>query len=370
MLRAVATVVLVAALAHTVFAEDVIDGNIVFARGTALIKADARGKGETTLATLPAKSVVRALRTDANGKILLADINGTWSWLPLDGSTKALTELPCDAGPAQLAEDGLCVLCRARQGAGTIIVTLKSAKVMPVDVPAVARITGVGAERRLVWADKSGVWSASPADPKDRKQVAKAAPLRGFLPSPDGGHALGVYTSEVFEGNRSKVKKPADVLMVFGLDGEGARRKAIQNGVPVEWSHDGQWVLVQDKASACVMLAEGGQYKCWRGYTAASISDDGKYALVLGNRDKKSEPKKKKKKKGKKKKEQPPPEETPADEQGPNDAEHGPEEPIDDVVIAPPTGPQSLYRVQLEGAYTASPKLVTKVVDGAAVWIP
>ena len=35
------------------------------------------------------------------------------------------------------------------------------------------------------------------------------------------------------------------------------------------------------------------------------------------------------------------------------------------------TGPLALYRVKLEGsAFTESPALVTKVIDGAAVWVP
>jgi hypothetical protein len=150
--------------------------------------------------------------------------------------------------------------------------------------------------------------------------------------------------------------------MVFALDGAGARRKAIQNGVPVEWSHDSKWVLLQDGASACMMLAAGGQYKCWRGYTAASIAPDGKYALLLGNRAASKPDKKKKDKKAKKK---PPTEDVAAE-----DAEHGAEVPIDDVAVAPPTGPLALYRATIEGAFTTSPALVTRDVDGAAAWIP
>ena len=42
-----------------------------------------------------------------------------------------------------------------------------------------------------------------------------------------------------------------------------------------------------------------------------------------------------------------------------------------DVPLPPPTGPQSLYRVRLEGsAFTETPALVAKIVDGAAVWVP
>jgi hypothetical protein len=383
MLRVVLLVAALTGVAHA--DDDLANRAIVFARGTTLYKSDAKGKNETELATLPDKSTVRALRTDALGKILLADIGGTWSWMPLDGSTKSLTSLPCDAGPAQLAEDGLCVLCRQKKS-GSIIVNLASGKVTPVDVPTTgARLAGQGAERKLVWADDKGVWTASPAAPKKATKAAPQAPLRNFAPSPDGGHALGTFKGEVFE--TPKVKKPGEILMVFALDGEGAQRKMIQNGVPVEWSHDSKWILVQDGASACIMQTAGGQYKCWRGYTAAALAPDGKYALILGNRDgskkqtiddKKKSSKKDSKKDSKKKapKKEPAPEpaesdDAPPDEAGDVEGEGSDDEvPTDDVAVAPPSGPLALYIAQLDGAFTKSPKLVSKVVDGAAVFVP
>src|SRR5262249_11565454 len=105
----------------------------------------------------------------------------------------------------------------------------------------------------------------------------------GFLASPDGTRAIGVYVDQVYADPRHM--RAADVLMTLQLDGQGVRRKAIRDGVAVEWSHDSQWVLVQDGASTCIMRAVGGQYKCWRGYTAASLSGDGRWGLALGNRD-------------------------------------------------------------------------------------
>lgn len=332
--------------------DDFAGATIIFARGGALLRTDAKGKGEAELAKLPDKAVVRALRTDAGGSVLLADLSGTWSWLPLDGSTTTLAELPCADGPAQLAEDGLCVLCRAKPSGPnaaerSIIVNLATGKVTPVDVPAPgARLAGVGAQRMLVWADKGGVWTAPPGKPKQAKKVAPAAPLRGFSPSPDGARAVGVFADEVFTDAHHK--QPAEVLMGFALDGEGARRKGIKGGVAVEWSHDAQWVLVQNAAEACLMRALGGQYKCWKGYTAVSVASDGKYALILGNRD------------GSKKQTAPKP--------APTEAEDEPAPP--DVAVPPPAGPLALYRAQLEGAFTSSPALVVKIVDGAAVWVP
>ena len=358
---------LLIALTSTAHADDEFSGaTIIFARGGSLYRADPKGKGETELAKLPAKATVRALRTDAEGKVLLVDLQsdrgGTWSYLKLDGVAKELTPLPCADGPAQLAEDGLCVLCHAAKQT-SIIHNLFTNKTTPVDVPTLgARLARTGAKRELVWADSTGVWAASPAKPKQATRVAPDPPKRGFLPAPDGSHALGVYPDEVFTDAHHKV--PADVLMVFSLDGEAARRKAIKNGVPVEWSHDSQWVLVQDGASACIMKSAGGEYKCWRGYTAASIAPDGKFALVLGNRDGSKQAPAKPAKRGGKGPAKPAPqseaEEPDADPNAPPD-----------VDVPPPSGPLSLFRVRLEGSpYTERPALITKIVDGAAVWVP
>jgi hypothetical protein len=280
-------------------------------------------------------------------------------------------------GPAQLSSDGSYVLCRGKTG--STVFNLKSGKVTPIDVPAAgARLTGAGSELRLVWADGQGVWSAVPPLRKLPRKVAPEAPVRSLMVSPDGTRAVGVYRDEVYDGPRAK--RPGDVLMSFALDGDAARRKTIQNGVPLEWSQDSRWLLVQDGRSACVVLSIGGQYKCWRNYTAAAISPDGKYALLFGSRDqpvaKKPPPKKapKGKKKGKQPKAKVP---APDPEVSLEGGETEPEQPgdggddaADDVPLAPPGGPVALYRAELDGAFTKSPQLVTRDVAGAAVWLP
>ena len=393
--------------------DDLGGATVIFARGSSLYQVDARGRAETEIAQLatrapappaprgkdarrpavdpPPQAVVRALRTDAAGTVLLVDLAGKWAWMPLDGSTRSLIDLPCADGPAQLAEDGSSVLCRSATSAyQSILVELprgpaaaRPGKTTVVDVPPTgARVAGQGAERRLVWADDSGVWSASPGDLKNRSRVALDPPLRGFLASPDGEHAIGVYTDQVFADVRHT--RPAEVLMTVQLDGLGARRKAIRDGVPVEWSHDSQWVLVQDGASTCIMRAGGGQYKCWRGYTAASLSSDGRWALVLGNRDgsRRQTPRKSAKKPAAKAAARPAPRPDPEPPQPgdmpwdhidePSDEPEAPDTPQidDDVSVAPPSGPLSLFRARLEGAFTDRPVLLVKVVDGAAVWVP
>ncbi|MEO6772676.1 MAG: hypothetical protein ABI467_06590 [Kofleriaceae bacterium] len=369
------TALVIGALTSSASADDDFAGaTIIFARGRALVRVDPLGKHETEIATLgPGTSTVRKLETDAAGKVLLADVDGSWQWMPLDGSAKSLTTIACGDGPAQLAEDGTCVLCRTPGKPGSQIVNLARGKTLAIDQPG-ARVTGMGAERRIVWADKDGVWSVAPglaSNRKAAKRVAPEAPLRGFLPSPDGSRALGVFSDEIYVDVHHQ--KTADVLEGFELDGQGARRKAIKAGVPLEWSHDSAWVLVQNGSEACLMHATGGEYKCWKGYTAASISSDGKFGLFLGNRDGShrqtpaTRPDKNKSRKAKKSR---PPEKRvePADEP---ETETGSGDPNEDVAVPPPSGPLSLFRARLEGSpFTESPALIVKIVDGAAVWVP
>lgn len=394
-----AALVFVCVLANTAHAgDDLAAHTIVFTRGTSLIKSDARGRNETELVKLPGPGTVRALRTDAAGKILLADIDGWWWWMRLDGSARSLAKLPCEPGPAQMSQSGKFVLCRGKSG--SLVFNVRTGKITPLPVPAAgARLTGMGADLRLVWADAAGIWSAVPPHRRQPRKVAPQPPLRSLLPSPDGTRAVGVYPGEVFEN--AHAKKQADMLMVFALDGIAARRKTFQNGVPVEWSHDSRWVLIQDGASACIMLAVGGQYKCWRGYTAQAIAPDGSYALVLGSRradtdedqsskrdkksskkskdksDRKSKGKSKNKSKSKKSKSDRKSKRNAADEQKdrepselPGDAHGDDPAATDDVPVPPPHGTRSLYRAELSGAYTKPPVLVARDVDGAAVWLP
>lgn len=368
----VAAAVLACSVAEAAPDDALANVTVIYARGGALFKSDARGKNEAQLVTLPANKTVRALRTDARGTTLLADVGGKWSWMPLDAATPRLVELPCAEGPAQLAADGSCVLCRNPKDANrSIIVVMRANKVTPVDVPPTgARLASTPTGRRLVWADAGGVWSSPPADPKQKTRVAIQAPLRSFLPSHDGSRALGVYDDVVFEGRQKT--KPAQLLMTFALDGQGARRKSIRDGVPVEWSHDNQWMLVQNGAQACIVKASGGQYKCFKGYTAVSIAPDGKYALVLGNRDadSRSSRSSRRDKKTEKKPKQTPKEQATAPE-GEPEVEGGDDEGVhDDVAVPPPTGPLALYRIKLDGPFNDAPVVIARIVDGAAVWVP
>src|SRR5580700_4969822 len=110
-MRGRAALVVALAVAGVASADDDFEnGTIIFARGSALWRVDAKGHGETQVVALPSNATgasVRALRTDAGATVLIADIAGAWSWLALDGgsgsATPALRDLPCAPGPAELA---------------------------------------------------------------------------------------------------------------------------------------------------------------------------------------------------------------------------------------------------------------------------
>jgi hypothetical protein len=354
-MRAGAALVVALAVAGSASADDDFEnGAIIFARGSALWRVDAKGRGETQVVALPTGATgaaVRALRTDAAATVLIADIAGAWSWLALDAGSgsaaPALHDLPCAAGPAELADDGSCVICAgSADPTKAVLYNFARDKTWPLDVPvATARLVVTAAGRMLVWADADGVWSAPVGKLAAKTKQAADAPLRGFLASPDGARAVGTYTDEVYTDAHHT--KPADVLMGFELDGTAARRQLGRTGVAVDWTHDAQWVLVQDGAQGCEVRATGGEYKCWNGYTVESAAPDGRWMVLLGA------PKGGKSTKAKDGKQ-------PAAEA----AVQG------DVPVAPPAGPVALYRGRLEGLLKEAPALIVSSVDGAAVWVP
>ncbi len=345
-------------------------GRVVFARGRSLWLTDATGKAPAvTIAELPGPaSDVRTLRTDAAGATLLVDVGGRWYWTPMPaaGATATLTPLPCGPGPARLIASGTCVLCADDRGQAWLL-RLVDGNGRPRAVPAAtASFVERAGVRELVWADPaSGSVLASPVARREPRTVAPTAPLRGLLAAPDGSRAVGVYKAPA--RGKPVVTGERDQLFGFALDGIGARRRLIRDGVVLDWSWDSRWLLIQDHAAACIVRAVGGEYKCWKGYTAVSIAPDGTWALVLGPRD------------GGAPAADPPPEGETGGEAGGEAGGEGPEGPdddgeehdeVEDAVVALPKGPLSLYRAKLAGPYTERPALVEKVIDGPAVWLP
>ncbi|MBL8625552.1 MAG: hypothetical protein JNK64_29845 [Myxococcales bacterium] len=347
----VAAVLAVPALAHA-GAKDP-DGRVVFARGTSLWLTDGRGKATATaIATLPGPAAdVQMIRTDAAGTTLLVELAGAW-WtapMPAPGATTTLTKLGCGAGAARLSLGGDCVVCASATGK-TLLIRLADGKQFTRDAPgATVHLAEKDGARSLVWSDGGAVRAAPITDRKQVKVVAPEAPLRGLVVSPDGTRAVGTYLAP--PPGPPKGEAAREYLMGFPLDGSTARRRLIRDGVVIDWSWDSAWLLIQDGGKACIARAVGGEYKCWKGYTAVSISPDGAWGLVLGPRDGAAG----------------------GDDATPAQVEEGggdDEGEVDDGKVALPTGPLSLYRVRLPGTYTERPTLIEREVDGAAAWLP
>ena len=347
----VAAVLAVPALAHAGGKDP--DGRVVFARGTSLWLTDGRGKATATaIATLPgAASDVQMSRTDAAGTTLLVAVAGAW-WsapMPAPGATTALTKLACGAGTARLSMGGDCVVCASASGK-TLLVRLADGKQFTRDAPgATVHLAEKDGARTLVWSDGGAVHAAPITNRKQVKVAAPEAPLRGLVVAPDGSRAVGTYLAP--PAGPPKGDPAREYLMSFPLDGSTARRRLIRDGVVVDWSWDSAWLLIQDGGRACIARAVGGEYKCWKGFTAVSISADGAWGLVLGPRDGASG----------------------GDDAAPAPVEEGgsdDEGEVDDGQVALPTGPLSLYRVRLPGTYTERPTMIAREVDGAAAWLP
>jgi hypothetical protein len=300
------------------------------------------------------------VRTDGDARNVLVDVDGHWFWfaLPEGGARAELKPLPCGSGAARFSRTARYVLCSDENGEAQLV-RLFDGRVFARGVPAMgASLTEHDGVRELVWTDGTTVSAAPLSHPEAKRVLAPAAPMRGFLAAPDGSRGVGVY--------RDKPLKPKDAperdqLFGFLLDGTAARRRLIRDGVVIDWSWDAHWLLVQDGAKACIARATGGQFKCWKGYTAVSLSPDGSWALVLGPRAGGDEK----------------PGEEPAATGGSGESATGEggeadsEDDGDEVLgVAIPKGPMSLYRAKLNGPYTEHPGLVETVVDGAAAWLP
>lgn len=346
---------------------------VVFARGGSLWMTDAKGKLKAVeVATLPAPpgavapddAAVRMARTNAAADVVVVDVGGKWFWakLPAEGAGAVATmaELPCEAGAARLSAKGASVLCTGPGGRARLV-RLEDGKVFEratASANAASLVVKDGV-RSMVWVDEAAgnVVMAPVVKPDEKVVLAPVAPLRGFLAAPDGSRGVGVY--------KGKPAKPKDAperdeLFGFALDGVGAKRRLIRDGVVIDWSWDAKWLLVQDGAKACIARATGGQFKCWKGFTAVSIAPDGAWALVLGPRGGAvvEEEKEKEKESG--------------EGEGGGGGEGGEEEGSEEAAPAAaglPSGPLSLYRAKLNGPYTEKPALVETVVDGAAVWL-
>ena len=251
------------------------DESIVFAEGSSLWRTATNGKTEPVeIVTLGFDAAqVHSIESTSDGRVLLIQTDKAVYWAVPDGdSPVAPNEIECH-GAADLAKDGNCAACLDATGKIVLHRFQPTAKKTVRDITAhqVHFLDGFD----LLTSDDDGLWSISINKPENTIHLAEELP-GPVLPSPDGKRALGVFDAEDPQNPGST--RPTLFVFRIGASGD-AKRRLGWNAVPIAWSWDSEWAVVQEAESACIVRAAGGEYKCWEGYTAVSIAPDGSFGL-------------------------------------------------------------------------------------------
>ena len=256
-----------------------------------------------------------------------------------------------------------------------------------VDVPpGGARLVGSGAERALVWADTTGVWTAPLGDleAEDRR----SRPRRRCAASCRAPTASARSASTPTRSSpTSHHKKPAEVLMTLRArrprrapQGDPRRRRRRVVARLAVGARPGRRAARASCARAAASTSAGRASPPRRCRATAAGPSCSATATARRSRSRRSRPQSLASRPRPGPRRHAPPAEPPdgrdakpwdtIDEPS-DEPEAGAAPPAnDDVSVAPPSGPLSLYRLRLEGAFTDRPTLLVKVVDGAAVWAP
>jgi hypothetical protein len=206
----------------------------------------------------------RSLQVAASGKSALVELESGWLWIDLVSGTQHT--LDCGAGTV-LSPSGVCVACTNDTGGSLYAMGKKARRLGNLS----GQLFGFGPSDQFVAAVSSGrLLALKPSSTKKPRALANHAPAEQFSVAPNGTRAVGVYSEQ---GGSS--------LFTFKLDGNAARRRLGSATTVVGWSGDSQWLLVESKSAACVVRAVGGEYKCWNGYRAGGLDQDGSIVVLL-----------------------------------------------------------------------------------------
>lgn len=319
--------------------------------------------GRITDETVESVEVVRAdghadtdpiTRLEVHGTTILIEKRASIAWARVGvapaRSLVVMRSLPCRA-PARLSSDGDWISCTSERGRIEFY-DLRTPSPTRAVLPEASRYSlslELSGADVAVGVEASGLWSI-PLRGRTRGQLGtllfSGVPHGQISVAPSGERAVASFT----------LAKPGqNALYTFRLDGKGNRRRLMKGAVPVVWSADSRWLLVQRGSRVCVVGAIGGQYKCWRGYTAVDINATGTMLLLARPSDM-------------------------------ADADHGDDTadgeysdrgivPVrDDEDEQEPTsqmlaGPLRLYVVHTAGAQPEQPQLLLERADGPAAWI-
>ncbi len=205
-------------------------GRVLFVRGDALVSIPGDGKGsESELIKLPAEvGTVASMEASPDGGLVVVRGDKGSAWLVAGESA---WRTGC-AGRARPSPTNECLLCEA----GGTITLLGAKQSFTVKLPGTWRDASfLGSARELAALDPDkGVLGFGVQTPKDTRVLAKPGATGYLLIAPDGSKAVAVFG----HGATSRVHG-------FVLDGEGVPRSLGGPAVPMVWSTDSTWVLIE-----------------------------------------------------------------------------------------------------------------------------
>ncbi len=242
---------------------------IIFVKDQALWVVEPSGGDPTRLLDLPFPAEeVEELRVSSKGTALLVSGKSYLGWAALsDEGASPLRLLPC-SGPHQLSENGNRVVCGTQDTERIAIYTLApKLGVEIIERKASGPLAFAESASEIVsFGDNDDVIAVSQ---KGERVLATHRPQSAMKVTPDGKRAVGAYNEGTIH-----------VVYTFRLDGKASKRTLVHAARAIQISANSKWVAVQQEVDACAVRIAGGQYMCWRRFSALSISSQGKSLLV------------------------------------------------------------------------------------------
>ena len=253
---------------------------VILARGPELlvITADAADTLQATELLRAGQEAITGFQLAREAVVLESAKGVSWAPLPGDSSTSwspvVAAPLPCRP-PGRIALTGDWIACLGPDDVPQIF-DVRASPPRPVwsgpagsPVPDFTQAGAVIVEDGKLWS--LSLTNAGSAATSRKQLLSPVRPTHHQVLSPDGKRAVGWFP--LAEGESA--------LHVFRLDGRATRRRMMKNAVPVAWSSDSGWLLVQRGHRSCLVRAVGGHYKCWRGFSAVDVSAHGERLLLL-----------------------------------------------------------------------------------------
>jgi hypothetical protein len=287
--------------------EDAPAGKIVFAARGQIQEIDPAGGSPSPRAPLPAGTQALRMEATRDGNLVLVDAGARsiWFWKGEQSPVEC-------AGRARPSPRGDCVACLEAAGVRLLQTAGKVLRTLPAELRDVNFYGPTASE--LVALAPDGVVAFFAGKPEQRRVLAAPGARSNLLVAPDGSRGVAVF------GNKTESR-----IFSFALDGAGVPRQLGGPGVPIVWSWDSQWVLVQeglppedeggegamidgagidrfvlgapkgkkkarkkksdgdDKQAttrSCAMRAIGGEAKCWNHFDGVAFSPDSRHVLL------------------------------------------------------------------------------------------